>query len=83
MRIVVDLVGLVDHRRTLEWPEGWPLPAIGDPVYLNGLSQTMYVRTISWHPEGELNDEFSDQFSTPYVYIVIGTTKKGGSFVNG
>lgn len=66
MKIVTTLVGIADHRRELKWPEGWPVPRVGDSVDLPGLGG-LAVRTVVWCPEGEGEDDFE-----PFVYVVIG-----------
>ena len=70
MKIVTNLVGLMDHHRELKWPEGWPVPREGDTVHLDGLDDQdpaeLSVRTVVWYPEGEDDD------AEPFVYVVIG-----------
>lgn len=65
MKIVTTLVGITDHRRTLKWPDGWPVPREGDSVDLPD-APGLAVRTVAWNPEGEGDD------SEPFVYVAIG-----------
>lgn len=66
MKILTTLVGITDHHRQLTWPEGWPVPQVGDSVDLPGLDG-LAVRTVVWYPEGEGEDD-----AEPFVYVVIG-----------
>lgn len=67
MKIKVTLVGIVDRRRRLDWPEGWPVPREGDTVEIPDLDESpLSVRTVVWYPEG------GDDDSEPFVYLVIG-----------
>lgn len=70
MKVKCSLVGLVDHHMTLEWPEGWPVPRVGDEVTLPGPDSelNLAVRAVDWYPKGDPDDGGSE----PFVYVVIG-----------
>lgn len=61
----VRVVGFVD-RPTVEWPAGFPIPRVGDPVHVGDDMYT--VRTVAWYPAGD-NDAASPE---PFVYVVLG-----------
>lgn len=72
MKVVVNLAGLADHRRTLVWPEGWPIPREGESVSvdlnsIDGPTDGLRVRTVVWYPEGS-----SSADPEPFVYLVVG-----------
>jgi hypothetical protein len=69
MKIKTTLVGIVDHTRTLDWPDGWPMPREGESVDVNGLGG-LSVRTVVWFPEGDDDDP------EPFVYLVIGQPRR-------
>ena len=49
--------------RGVEWPEGWPVPRVGDGVYtVDG--DPLVVRAVDWYPHGEDGSE-------PFVYVVL------------
>lgn len=60
MKIIVR----AGSRTTGTWPEGWPVPRIGEEIDYKGVIFT--VRTVVWYPEGDINS-FSPE---PYVYVV-------------
>jgi hypothetical protein len=68
MKVTTTLVGIMDHHRELEWPEGWPIPREGESVTLPG-EDNLSVRTVVWYPEGSDEDEEDRE---PFVYLVIG-----------
>lgn len=68
MRVIVNLIGLQDPSRELEWPEGWPLPRFGEEVSLPNLPP-LQVRAVCWQPEGDEED------NEPYIYLVIGNPR--------
>lgn len=48
------------------WPDGWPVPSVGDLVHLpDGVALT--VTYVNWFPDGDDSDD-----SEPYVYVVLG-----------
>lgn len=51
-----------------EWPEGWPVPSVGQSVYLKD-GKCLIVSSIDWFPYGE------DPGDEPFVYVVLRTHK--------
>lgn len=75
MIITTSVTGMVDPVE-LRWPDGWPLPSIGDPIYVpteDGEDVTMYVRSIAWYPHGGVWGYLTD---VPYVYLVVGPRRR-------
>lgn len=62
MKIKMVTSGLINNPE-IEWPEGWPPPAVGDSIQAFG--NKMYVWYRTWYPAAVDNQE-------PYVYIVLG-----------
>lgn len=69
MKIVIGLVGLVDQRQTLAWPQGWSVPRVGEHVSVPSVGRMMVVRSVTWYPKG------NDHVSEPFVYVVVGLSR--------
>lgn len=66
MRVICSLVGEAKMRTEAPtWPEGWPVPRVGDEVVLKD-SSTVTVRTVVWYPGGDQDAPF------PHAYVVLG-----------
>lgn len=50
-----------DHDVT--WPEGWPVPRVGDDLSLQD-GTGLKIKAVDWYPMGEGDDP------TPFVYVV-------------
>lgn len=48
------------------WPEGWPLPQVGNTIYID--DTTLWVRAIDFFPQGE------EEGDEPSIYIVLALT---------
>jgi hypothetical protein len=50
-----------------QWPDGWPVPRIGDDVDLGPLFDglSLKVTVVDWFPAGE------DDGDEPFVYVVL------------
>lgn len=46
------------------WPEGWPVPRVGDGVVLAD-GRSLNVTAVDWMPHGE------DPGDEPFVYVVL------------
>ncbi len=66
MRVVAHLVGVAFHQPPPEWPDSWPVPAVGDAITLPRIDVPLGVRAVDWHPEGEPGDP------EPFARVVIG-----------
>lgn len=66
MKVQISVVG--SHPRPdITWPEGWPVPRLGEIVSAD--SEEYSVRTIVWYPHG---DPETPEDPEPFVYVVIG-----------
>lgn len=45
------------------WPDGWPVPRVGDKVSTSDTELT--VSAVVWHPAGE------EEGDDPFVYVVL------------
>lgn len=71
MRIIVNIVGLVrEATPVVEWPDGWPIPHVGEEISFPRLPTYLFVRHVTYLPQGDLEG------TEPYVYIVLGTTPR-------
>lgn len=50
-------------RPDVEWPEGWPVPRVGDGVYAAD-GHPLTVKSVDWYPHGVAGSE-------PFVYVVL------------
>jgi hypothetical protein len=65
MRVLLRVVWWTEAVQTKPtWPEGWPLPRIGDEVHLPDGSEAE-VTSVTWYPNGEHGD------NEPFVYVVL------------
>lgn len=73
MRAMSDAVKVEFHtpyrsngegRQKVEWPEGWPVPRIGDDVGTRD-GGFLKVRAVVWYPHGEDGSE-------PFAYVILG-----------
>ena len=76
MKVITRLVGPAARSGgrgiSIDWPEGWAVPRIDEPVYLSD-GTLIWVREITWHPEGERIDEDDPTDVTePFVLVVLG-----------
>lgn len=70
VKVLVSVVGQ-QLDKSIEWPEGWPLPRIDEDVDIKvGDQSNVNVRSIVWFPNG---DEENDE---PFVYIVLGPRRQ-------
>lgn len=64
MMVTVGVVGSLRMEPVI-WPEGWPIPQIGDGFSLPDADEVTTVRAVDWYPEGEEGSE-------PFIYVVVG-----------
>lgn len=69
MKVMVSAVGVTNREHPITWPEGWPIPRVGDDVDIPALPEVAQVRTLVWNPEGDHDDP------EPFVYIVVGPAR--------
>lgn len=69
LTVKVGIVGQVDRSLSVDWPEGWPLPHLDDPVELAD-GTTLYARSITWYPQGSTDEGFD-----PCIYLVLGNRR--------
>ena len=63
-KVITSIVGNFDNKiPEIEWPEGWPIPRVGDEVYSKN-NDLLFVRHVCWYPHGEFGNE-------PFIYIVL------------
>lgn len=70
MNIMLTVTGTTNRDRFVVWPEGWPIPKVGDDVDIPDLPEVNSVRSVVWYPTG------SEEQSEPFVYIVLGPRRK-------
>lgn len=63
MKVLINVVGW-HPRPEVTWPEGWPVPRIGDQVQVK--DKILFVRDVCWYPLGDREDIY------PFVYVVVG-----------
>ena len=70
MKVQISIVGMPSgHRGGVPWPQGWPPPATGDNIAVDG--QLLTVKSVTWYPEGD-RDGDSPLVPPPLVYVVAG-----------
>lgn len=47
------------------WPENWPIPNVGDIVYVAPGQPALWVKAVDYFPSGE---EVGDQ---PFIYVIL------------
>lgn len=67
IEVQVSVVGVIDPPE-VKWPQGWPIPRIGEEVFLPN-QPSLFVRVVEWYPMG---DPENDEMKIPFVYVVIG-----------
>lgn len=68
MNVVITTDG--EQPSEVEWPEGWPIPRVGDRVSLPESSEPLSVRVVEWYPQGD------EDHAEAFVYLVIGKRRE-------
>ena len=63
MNIKISVTGM-HPRPDIVWPEGWPMPRIGEEVTIG--EHNLFVRHVDYYPLGDLEEK------DPFIYVVIG-----------
>lgn len=76
MRVITRIVGPACHSGgrgiSVDWPDGWAIPRVDDPVEFSDGTQ-VFVREVVWYPQGERIDEDDPTDVTePFVHLVLG-----------
>lgn len=72
MNIIFNTVGQLGQHPDVhvDWDV---IPREGESISLHGLD--MVIRTVVWYPQGEYEEWKEDPYS-PFVYIVVGKSRK-------
>jgi hypothetical protein len=70
---VVAREGVGGRARRVDWPEGWPVPHVGDPVAVRYGARdfdTLYVHAVEWYPHGDCG-KVSTATHDPFVHVIL------------
>jgi hypothetical protein len=65
MRVIVRVVPEPGATEWKEWPDGWPIPRLGEYIELPS-GDTYSVSTVAYYPQGDDEDESPE----PFIYVV-------------
>jgi hypothetical protein len=64
VKIIAEVMDPPDAAYEILWPDGWPVPRVGDDVVLH--DRNLAVRAVYWNPQGDEDDP------KPFVFLALG-----------
>ena len=80
MRVVTRIVGPACNSGgrgiSIDWPPGWAVPRV-DEVVMFADGTLVFVREVTWYPQGEgMDEDDPSDVTEPFVHVVLGPRRE-------